>query len=70
MRNVEEVFSIIKTIAEREGYPIAYIIKNVKYFSDKYSVSIDSKEISNLTNTLKTKLKMDDFTLLKLDINK
>lgn len=68
MRNVEEVFSIIKTIAEREGYPISHILKNIKYFSDKYAVSINSKEVSNLTNAYKTKIKIDDFTNLKLDM--
>jgi hypothetical protein len=68
MRNVEVLFDIIKTIAEREGVPIEYVIKNISYFSDKYSVSIDKKEIINLKNTIKTKIKMDDFTKLKPDL--
>lgn len=68
MRSPEEVHSIIKKIAEKEGYPINYILKNIIYFSDKYSVNIDKKEIENLNNTLKIKLKLDDFTKLKLDI--
>lgn len=68
MRNPEEVFSIIKMIAEREGYPISHIINNFKYFSDKYAVSLDKKEISNLKNTIKTKVTADDFTKLKMDL--
>lgn len=68
MRNVEVLFDIIKTIAERECVPIEYVLKNIGYFSDKYSVSIDKKEIINLKNTIKTKIKMDDFTKLKPDL--
>ncbi len=68
MRSPDEVFSIIKIIAEREGYPIYYVINNFKYFSDKYSVNLDKKEISNLKNTIKTKVNIDDFTRLKLDL--
>lgn len=68
MRNVEVLFDIIKTIAEREGVRIEYVLKNIGYFSDKYSVSIDKKEIINLKNTIKTKIKMDDFTKLKPDL--
>jgi hypothetical protein len=68
MRNVEVLYSIIKTIAERENVPIEYVLKNITYFSDKYSVSIDKKEIINLKNTIKTKIKMDDFTQLKPDL--
>lgn len=68
MRNVEVLFDIIKTIAERECVPIAHVLKNISYYSDKYSVSIDKKEIINLKNTIKTKIKMDDFTKLKLDL--
>lgn len=68
MRNVEVLFDIIKKIAERECVSIEYVLKNVMYYSDKYSVSIDKKEIINLKNTIKTKVKMDDFTKLKPDL--
>jgi flagellar assembly factor FliW len=70
MRNVDEVFSIIKMIAEKEGFPISHIIQNYQYFSDKYAISIDKKEMSNLKTTLKTKVNIDDFTKLKLDLFK
>jgi hypothetical protein len=68
MRSPEEIHLIIKKIAESEGYPINYILKNIMYFSDKYSANIDKKEIENLNNSLKIKLKIDYFTTLKLDI--
>lgn len=68
MRNVEVLFSIIKTIAERECVPIEHVLKNIAYYSDKYSMSIDKKEIINLKNTIKTKVRLDDFTKLKPDL--
>jgi len=68
MRSPEEVHSIIKKIAELEGYPINYILNNYLYYSDKYSLDLDKKEILNLNNTLKIKLKIDNFTVLKYDI--
>lgn len=66
MRNNEEVFSIIKKIAEREGYPISYIINNIKYYTDKYGTNISNKEMDNLHYHLKTKVTFNEFTSLKL----
>jgi len=66
MRNNEQIFSIIQKIAEREGYPINYVLSNIQYFSDKYSASISVKEIDNLKNHLRVKVNLDEFTTLKL----
>lgn len=66
MRNNEQIFSIIQKIAEREGYPINYVLSNIQYFSDKYSASISGKEIDNLKNHLRVKVNLNEFTTLKL----